>query len=656
MNAPSEIRTAILESRTRPDAPRRPQSHPQRMVGCAARTDRVPALRSRGWRCLVVLGCASVLPALAMAASGPDLSPLALATAPGGSPIYVAAATARRVLVVDAATGTVSRTVMLPEGPAGLALTPDGRQLAVAGGGPEGRVRVVDLRTDRVTRTLRAGHTPTALVFSPDGNQLYVANQFQHDVAVIDWRSGQEKARIRVVREPNALVLSRDGQRLFVANLLPAGAADGAEIAAVVSVIDTQRQQVAATVPLPNGSTAVRGIGVSADGSFVYATHGLARYQMPTTQLDRGWVNTSALSVIDATTLQRLNTVLLDDVDLGAANPWGVACSADGRWVVVAHAGTQELSVIDQPGLLEKLRKVARGEPVGGASASAEDVPNDLSFLVGLRRRVTLLGEGPRGVLLAGARVWVAEYFSDSVGSVDLGASGPLKAQTFALGPARAPSVTRRGEMLFHDARICFQHWQSCASCHPDARVDALNWDLLNDGLGNPKNTKNMLLTHRTPPAMSLGVRETAETAVRAGIRHILFAVRPAEDAVAMDIYLKSLQPVRSPHRTGRGLSAAAKRGQRLFVQTGCATCHPSPLFTTLQHYDVGTGKGREERSEFDTPTLIEAWRTAPYLHDGRAATMQEVLQKHNPGDRHGRTSHLTPQQIDDLAEYVLSQ
>ena len=35
----------------------------------------------------------------------------------------------------------------------------------------------------------------------------------------------------------------------------------------------------------------------------------------------------------------------------------------------------------------------------------------------------------------------------------------------------------RRGEILFHDASDCFERWQSCASCHPDARADGLNWD-----------------------------------------------------------------------------------------------------------------------------------------------------------------------------------
>ena len=109
-------------------------------------------------------------------------------------------------------------------------------------------------------------------------------------------------------------------------------------------------------------------------------------------------------------------------------------------------------------------------------------------------------------------------------------------------------SLARKGEFYFHDAGICFQGWQSCSTCHPgQARVDGLNWDLLNDGIGNPKNTKSLLLAHKTPPAMSMGVRETAETAVRAGIQHILFTVQPEEVAVAMDKYLKSLQARAKP-------------------------------------------------------------------------------------------------------------
>jgi cytochrome c peroxidase len=188
--------------------------------------------------------------------------------------------------------------------------------------------------------------------------------------------------------------------------------------------------------------------------------------------------------------------------------------------------------------------------------------------------------------------------------------------------------------------------------------VDALNWDLLNDGIGNPKNNKSLLLVHKTPPAMSLGVRETGEQAVRAGIRHILFTVQPPEVGDTLDAYLKSLKPVPSPHLDGSKLSKGAARGKKLFSDrtVGCVSCHPAPLFTDLQTYDVGTtGRYDQGATSFDTPTLVELWRTAPYLHDGSAATIRDVLTTHNRGDQHGKTSQLTPQQIDDLVEYLLS-
>ena len=92
-----------------------------------------------------------------------------------------------------------------------------------------------------------------------------------------------------------------------------------------------------------------------------------------------------------------------------------------------------------------------------------------------------------------------------------------------------------------------------------------------------------------------------------------------------------------------------------MYQKAGCGHCHPGPLFTNLKEFNVGTGKGREVNTEFDTPTLVEIWRTAPYLHDGRAATIRDVLTTFNKEDKHGKTSALSPEEIADLAEYVLS-
>ncbi|MHC4147036.1 MAG: hypothetical protein ACYSUD_19975 [Planctomycetota bacterium] len=79
-------------------------------------------------------------------------------------------------------------------------------------------------------------------------------------------------------------------------------------------------------------------------------------------------------------------------------------------------------------------------------------------------------------------------------------------------------------------------------------------------------------------------------------------------------------------------------------------------MYTDLQKYDVGTGEGLDKDRQFDTPSLVEAWRTAPYLYDGRAATIEEVLTTYNPDDKHGTTSKLTDSEIKDLVQFVLSQ
>jgi cytochrome c peroxidase len=204
--------------------------------------------------------------------------------------------------------------------------------------------------------------------------------------------------------------------------------------------------------------------------------------------------------------------------------------------------------------------------------------------------------------------------------------------------------------MYFNDGTLCYQGWQSCASCHSsDARVDGMNWDLLNDGMGNPKNVKSLLFSFQTPPVMSMGVRSDAAAAIRAGIQHILFTTPREAIAAPIDAYIKTLLPNPSPYLVHNRLSPEAERGRKLFFseELGCSKCHPPPLFTDQTAHPVGPGKFDQAADEFYTPTLIELWRTAPYLHAGSAATLRDAVLTHNPANLRGQTSHLRPEQID---------
>jgi YVTN family beta-propeller protein len=599
------------------------------------------------------------------------LSPVALKATPDGRQLFVACATAKKVLVFDPATQSVTRSIPMPESPSGLALSPVAQELFVTCAAPESLVCVVDLASMKVTRKIRTGHTALAPICSPDGAALYVCCRFNNCVAFINLKTQEEICRLSVPREPVSAVLSRNGHFLFVANHLPAGRADQDEVAASISVIDVGAQKVVKDIPLPNGSTIVRDLCLSPDGATACVAHVRGQFHLPTTQTERGWIENNALSFIDVRHQTLLNTVLLDSLQSGAANPWAVAWVAESKTLCVTHAGTHELSVIDAPALLRKLASAAGGGPgtpgpaqddrfTGGAAPhpAESNVLNDLTFLAGLRQRIALGQYGPRSLAVIGHKAYIGNYFSDSLSVVDLSAPAPVS-QTIALGPSEPLTAARRGELAFNDASLCFQGWQSCASCHSsDARVDGLNWDLLNDGMGNPKNVKSLLLAYETPPSMSLGVRADARAAVRAGFRNILFTVPPEATAAAVDAYLEALTPIPSPALEQGRLSAAAARGRKLFLdpKIGCAVCHPPGRYTDLRAYDVGTaGRFDKAGDRFFTPTLTEVWRTAPYLHDGSAATMRDVLTTANKQDRHGKTSQLTEEQLGDLAAFVMS-
>jgi len=513
--------------------------------------------------------------------------------------------------------------------------------------GSNGRLYELNASDLSVLSDAEMGACPSAVLYNPLTKSLWVTQRFNNALWEVDTESKQILTRLEVGREPVDMVLFNQGKSLLVINNMPEMSSLSFPVAALLTVVDMNSKDISKRILLPNGSTDVKAVALSVDQKYAYVTHLLARYQLPTNQVDRGWMSTNALSIIDLDRQELLTTVLLDTPQKGTANPWEVTVTADNKQLLIVASGTHELVSIDRQAMHERIEKVKQGERVVPSTSKWEDIPNDAGFLYGIVSFTGTGGKGPRSIVTLNDKAFTANYFTGELVQIDLqSGEKKIKKQT---GEPLVSTVEGRGYMYFHDATLCFQGWQSCISCHPnDGRMDGLNWDQKNDGLGNPKNTKSLLLSHVTPPSMVTGIRKDAETAVRAGYKHILFAADNEEITGAMDVWLKSLRPVPSPYLVNGKLSNAAKRGKEVFV-THCATCHSGSYYTDMKQYDVPWTTGPAKGIAMDVPTLIEVWRTAPYLYDGRAYSMREML------DNHGPARDVSETELNDLAEYVLS-
>lgn len=599
--------------------------------------------------------------------------------------------------------------------PVKLRFFPDEQRLAVVGGCPKGRVAIVRIADENgpCAMTLEAeyasGHSPSdvAVLSSPGVDKLYISDLFKGRLYEMDARDGAILRDWDVEREPFAIELTPDGKKLVVANRITNMQANVSMSFAKVFIIDLTTGTVDFAESI-NGITNYHDVAIEPSGRYAFATAVLSAYTVTTGQVVGGWVAENCVVAIDLATNRLVETFFLDDVDLAAANPWGLAISEDGERLVVSASGTDEIIYFPLKRVLDMTtRRPENARPGYGAFAynASEDTVNDIP----MRIRVKFGLKGIRQLVTRGDDVYALAYFEDAICKTTLRLTPPFKTERgvttieetpplvvdgdsspaaeaeryvgdgalrfVRLSPcepsqgvvversfarlAPKPVLTRRrmGEIVFHDGTECKEHWLSCVTCHPDARADGFNWDLLNDGAGNFKNTKSMLFSHETPPSMISGVRKDAETAVRAGFVHILFEPADEFKSSCVDEYLSSLRPVPSPFLVDGELSESAKRGKILFEseRVDCVRCHLGEYYTDLRLHRTGSQDPNDTIEKFDTPTLIEAWRTAPYMNTGEYTTLRSLLEEGRHGVKDGRFERLTREEQDDLIEFVLS-
>ncbi len=581
-------------------------------------------------------------------------SPTDLVPSPDGKSIFICEQTAKRIAVFDVPTGSVVKHIILPNEVTGCAVAPDGTLLYATCASdlwPNGMVCIVNVAAGKVIGRIAVGHGARAPVITPDGTKLFVCNQFNNDVSVVDLAAQQETARIESVREPYCAAITPDGKTLVVGNLLPGDrSTDTSFIACKISLIDVATNTVSADVRLRRGSHSVLGVAVSPDGKFAFATHLIGNFNMIGTTVEKGWLHTDNLAVIDISGKKLINDVCLDGETAGAGNPWGVRCTDNGEFLVVAHAGSNELSIINLPEMIDSV--VAR-------TAAGVDMRRDFTSMLDSRQRVGVNVKGPRALAVVGSSVFTAGYFDDSAAVMEkfeISLSTTQAAATYLIGEPQPPTGERRGESYFYDATLAFQKWHSCSSCHPFGRTDGLNWILGGGTITAPKNTKGLVYSWWTPPMMwDGGHRGDMQTSIAFSVELELFRTPTTSITSPLDTFFMNIKPVPSPNLRKGKLSEAAQRGKVIYCnreKADCIICHPGPLFTDKKLWNAGVPDDYGVTIQWATPSRIEAWRTGPYGHLGGFWNVREICEL--PG--HSRaSSKLTDEEMDDLMAYVLS-
>lgn len=315
------------------------------------------------------------------------------------------------------------------------------------------------------------------------------------------------------------------------------------------------------------------------------------------------------------------------DFDRGSS-PMGIALPRDGS-LVVAFAGTDEVWRLAHAG------------------APPAIVPLDDTSLI-----------APHGIAVLGDGTWLVT--SPAGGTI--GIAPPGRERRFARAISVAPTggellrenqaaLQRRvGEHGFYEAT---RSGIACQSCHQHADSDGSSHDL-----GDPR------------PLPTLSVRGLAGTApyLRDGsyprlrdldtLSHGLyrgFRRRMRARGESLEAFVSSL--VRPPSRAARD-PGRERRGFEVFVRAQCPTCHAPPAFTTLGQIPARTVFPDAPAAAYETldvPSLLSVGATAPYLSDGRAATLEQVLREHNRANRHGDTRALADEEIADLVVFLES-
>jgi DNA-binding beta-propeller fold protein YncE len=579
---------------------------------------------------------------------------------------------------VDPTTQAFTPNVM----PRSLTLDPAGATLYVTGE-RSGMVYALDASTgSRKLTSAPICAEPIGVLTDAAGENLFVACSNDDEVVELRVSDLSIVGKASCARKPWALSWASDGKTLLVTHLLGSGLTPTPPNPPGVSVFTTTPLALSTNWPIPdvapgsdptvpNGE--VRGIYdavVRPGTSELWVTHVMLASSTPQPSLDFNTTVFPAISILGSSGKRTaLLTVSVADggpseggSGVGGAfgdvvsGPQSITFSPDGRFAFVVDANSEDVLVIDAKRRVEAqlVRPLPGHWPIGAVFSP------DGKLYVAERNTEDL-------VVLDVAEGTEPDASIGQDASIGVGISVVVEGSSIpTLSHDPMPAQYRSGQQIFNSANsdempITQNHWMACATCHIEQRTDAITWRFAAGPRDTPSNAGGMIgagfLMHTADRRQVSDYWRTIDEE-QGGEFGLNVAQIPLLDA--LEAYVNHAIPIPVPPTTDASLVA---RGKEVFEGSlGCTRCHSGPRRTdsgtsnpnlnlagpevttptlggVLVH-DVGTcNKGvypdvshsdmngdPRDACLFATPFLEGLWDSAPYMHDGSAATLDAAL------------------------------
>jgi len=555
------------------------------------------------------------------------VDPRTVAVDDADSRAYVANQGSDSLSIVDLTAQGVITEVVVGDRPVGVAVSPDGRFVAVTELGDD-TVRFLDAVDLSILSIVAVADRPYGLTFTPEGNRLLVTHLLSGDVTVIPV-------------QPYSVHLP-----LVLKGGLVSWGAGG--LGQAHQPTDLPICQTA-TIPTWPHIAPAPAVVVNAAGTRAYLPQTMANGQGLNTGFDTTVFPKVSVLNLETESHQTSEHIPLPETDRPVGLPWDVALAKDDAELWVANAASNDVSVLD---------------------ISNPSRPSRVAHIT--------VGDNPRSIVLSpdGGTAYVNNALAGTVSVID--ASTYAVTDVITVTNIPLPPTLLNGKRLYHSSArsdLAMAAWISCNTCHVEGEHDGRTWLLQFIGAAPPgsaitRNTTSLLgMIETYPLRWSAEWDESADsefsirfeqfgTGLISGEMHPTLGDPNQGRSYDLDCLAAFIDSLSVPDRM-HTLTPAELRGKAVFEspETDCARCHPAPLYTDLQVHDVGTADAYGEwfGPLIDTPTLRFLYDSAPYLHDGSAATLHDVLTTANSGDEHGVTSHLTAEQIEDLVAFLMA-